>query len=488
MAEDLPQETLDPEDWPRLRALAHRAVDDALDYLQQAQAGQGPVWQPTPPQVAAHFHEPLPRAPQGAEAAYQNFRDWIMPWQMGNTHPRFWSWFMGNGTAFGALGDFLAATVNPNMGGGNHVANQVENQVVDWCKEIVGLPRTAGGLLVSGASMANFVALAVARSAGAPLDVRTLGVAALPRPLVFYASTEVHSCMQKALELLGHGAQALRKIAVDDQYRIDPQALARQVAIDRAAGAQPCAVVGSAGTINTGAVDDLAALADFCEREHLWFHVDGAIGAVLALAPAHRHLVRGMERADSVALDLHKWLHIPFEAGCVLVRDRKAHRATFALTPEYLKHAQRGLASGAEWFSDYGLQLSRGFRALKVWLSFKEHGLDRFGRLIDQNIAQAARLAALVRAEPELELMAPVALNIVCFRYRGAGGPPPQLNALNEELLIRLHEAGRVAPSYTTLGGNYCLRAAIVNHRTRSADLDVLIAETLRLGRVLAAG
>ena len=483
MSDGLPQETLDPEDWPQFRNLAHRAVDEALDYLQHTR--QRPVWQPTPAAIAARFHEPLPQLPQGAERAYQDYRDWVMPWQMGNTHPRSWAWYMGNGTAFGALGDFLGAIVNPNMGGGNHVGNLVEGQVLDWCKEIVGLPSESSGLLVSGASMANLVGLAVARSVVGSVDVRSEGVAALAKPLAFYASSEVHSCIQKAVELLGHGAKSLRKIPVDDRYRIDLVALGAAVAADRAAGIHPCAVVGSAGTINTGSVDDLAGLAALCAREHLWLHVDGAIGAVVTLSPRHRPLVRGMELADSVALDLHKWLHLPFEAGCVVVRDRKAHRATFSLTPEYLAHAQRGLASGADWFSEYGVELSRGFRALKVWLSFKEHGLQKYGRLIEQNIAQAQRLAELVRAAPELELMAPVVLNIVCFRYRGDGGSQQQLNTLNQELLIRLHEGGVVAPSYTTLGGSYCLRAAIVNHRTRSEDLNMLIDEVLRTGRTL---
>ncbi len=485
MSDALTQETLDPEDWSQLRQLTHRAVDDAIDYLQQTR--QRAVWQSTPGEVAARFHAPLPQLPQGAEHAYQDFREWVMPYQMGNTHPRFWGWYMGNGTAFGALGDFLAATVNPNMGGGNHVGNLVESQVLDWCKEIVGLPLDSSGLLVSGASMANLVALAVARSRTGAVDVRSEGVSALPKPLRFYASSEVHSCMQKAVELLGHGAKSLHKISTDDRYRIDMAALAAAVAADRAAGLQPCAVVGSAGTINTGSVDDLGALAAFCAHEHLWFHVDGAIGAVAALAPGHRHLLRGMESADSVALDLHKWLHLPFEAGCVVVRDRKAHRAAFSLTPEYLAHAQRGLASGTDWFSEYGVELSRGFRALKVWLSFKEHGLQKYGRLIEQNIAQAQRLAELVRAAPELELMAPVVLNIVCFRYRGKGASPQQLNSLNEELLIRLHEGGVVAPSYTTLAGSYCLRAAIVNHRTRTEDLDMLLEVVLRTGRHLSS-
>jgi glutamate/tyrosine decarboxylase-like PLP-dependent enzyme len=470
-------ESLDPDDWTAMRALAHRAVDDALDHLQRIR--EQPVWQPTPDDVIARLRAPLPREPQGAAHAYEDFLRDVLPYQMGNTHPRFWGWYMGNGTPFGALGDFLAAIVNPNMGGGNHVGNHVESQVVDWCKEIVGLPLEAGGLLVSGASMANFVGLAVARNTSAP-DVRRDGA---PDKTTYYASSEVHSCIQKALELLGVGHLALREVPVDAVYRMNIAVLAEMIASDRAAGLRPTCVIGNAGTINTGAVDDLTAIADLCAREKLWFHVDGAIGAVVALSPQHRGLVAGMERADSVALDLHKWLHVPFEAGCALVRDRAAHRGTFALMPEYLEHHQRGLASGSLWFSEYGLQLSRGFRALKVWLSFKEHGLDRYARMIDRNIAHAEQLAARIAAEPELELMAPVGLNIVCFRYRGGRG---DLDALNEELLIRLHESGIAVISYTTLGGAYCLRAALTNHRTQPEDLEILVDAVLKLGRGLA--
>ena len=485
-AMDHPPETLDPADWGPLRALAHRVVDDALDHL--ASVRERPVWQATPDDVIAKLRRPLPRAPEGAEQAYRDFQELVLPYQMGNTHPRFWGWYMGNGTAFGALGDFLASMVNPNMGGGNHVGNHVETQVIDWCKDIVGMPREAGGLLVSGGSMANFVGLSVARNVGAAalgVDLRLEGVQALPGRMTFYASSEVHSCIQKALEQLGLGSRALRKAPVGPDYRVDVAALARMITDDRAAGLHPCCVIGSAGTINTGAVDDLEALAELCARERLWFHVDGAIGAVVALSPTHAGMVAGMARADSIALDLHKWLHVPFEAGCALVRDHAAHRATFALMPEYLEHQSRGLAAGALWFSEYGLQLSRGFRALKVWLSFKEHGLDRYGRLIDQNIAQAAELAQLIRATPELELMAPPGLNIVCFRFRHDGLAPEQLDALNAELLVRLHESGVAVPSYTRLADRYCLRAAICNHRTRSEDLRVLVDAVVALGRQL---
>jgi glutamate/tyrosine decarboxylase-like PLP-dependent enzyme len=482
---ELPEETLDPADWAPMRELAHRAVDDAFDYL--AQRREQPVWRATPPEILEKFQQPAPREPQGAERAYQDYRDWIEPWQMGNTHPRFWGWYMGNGTAFGALGDFLAATLNPNCGGGSHVAVQVETQVIDWCREFIGMPTGAAGLLVSGASMANLVGLAVARTSAAPLDVRAEGVASLPKPMSFYASSEVHSCIQKGLELLGHGTRALRKVPTDEQYRVRIDLLAQMIADDRRAGLQPCAVIGTAGTINTGAVDDLAALGALCRREQIWFHVDGAIGAVATLSKTHRGLFSGIEQADSIALDLHKWLHVPFEAGCVLVRERELHRSTFALTPAYLKHLARGLAGDGVWFSDYGVQLSRGFKALKVWLSFKEHGLDKYGRLIDQNIAQAQLLATLATAQAELELLAPAGLNIVCFRFRPRGASDAAANALNEELLIRLHEAGIAVPSYTTLRGHYWLRVAISNHRTCTADLHLFIDAVLKIGRELAA-
>ncbi len=478
-------ETLDPPDWAQVAALARRMVDDAADHVGGVR--ERPVWQPMPPEVVAVFRGPAPENPTPLVQVYEAVRRTVMAYPMGNIHPRFWSWYMGASNFTGALGDFLAAVQGSNLGGGSHAAALVDQQVVGWLRDMVGLPATAGGTLVNGGSMANLIGLAVARNAMAGIDLREEGVAALERPLRFYASDQVHSCHRKAVETLGLGNRALRRIATDAAFRIDLAALRAAISEDREAGLRPACIIGTAGTVNTGSVDDLTALADLAAQEGLWFHVDGCIGALVAIADDNAWRVRGIERADSIALDPHKWLHAPFEVGCALVRDHAGHRRAFAVSPEYLKGTARGIASG-EWLHEYGLQTSRGFGALKVWMALMEHGTAKFGRLIDRNIAQARHLAGLVRASPPLELMLEPELNVVCLRYAPAGLTEDALKALNTEIMVRLQETGVAALSDTVIGGRHCLRAAICNHRTRDEDLDVLVAEMSRLGAQLSAG
>jgi glutamate/tyrosine decarboxylase-like PLP-dependent enzyme len=384
------------------------------------------------------------------------------------------------------LAEMLAAGMNPNVGGFNQVPVYVEEQVIEWCKEMLGYPTEASGLLVSGGSMANLVGLTVARNARAGFDVALDGMQGAEQTLTVYGSDEMHYSTGKAVELLGLGSRALRRIPVNSDFQIDTAALTNAIKEDRARGFKPICVIGNAGTVNTGAIDDLRELANICEREGLWFHVDGAFGALIALSPRLRPQLAGMERADSLAFDLHKWMYLPYEVGCALVRDAGKHSETFTATGAYLAYTERGLTSRSTWFAGYGVQLSRGFRALKVWLSLKEHGIDKFRRLIEQNVEQARYLISLVEAAPELEMLAPAPLNIVCFRYVDARLDETQLNSLNEELLIRLHESGVAVPSSTMLNGTYALRVAITNHRSRREDFDLLVSKVVELGSTLA--
>lgn len=473
------EESLDPADWAELRDVAHRAIDDAIEHLRGLP--DRPPWRDMPPEVRAFFNDSAPQDGQPLSEVYADLQTNLFPFPMGNIHPRFWGWYMGAGNFPGALGDFLAAIDGSNLGGGNTAAAQLDRQVVDWLRRIAGFPPESGGTLTSGGSAANLVCHAVARQVQSGIDIRRLGVAALKRPLVFYGSDQTHSCHRKALEILGLGAQALRLLPSDGDFRLRLDALETAVAEDHAAGRQPACVIGNAGTVNTGAIDDLAAIATFCREQGLWFHVDGCIGAFLALSPDHAPMIAGMAQADSLALDPHKWLHAPFEAGCALIRDRAAHYATFALHPEYLEEKPRGVA-GAEYLFDYGIELSRGFKALKVWIALKHFGTRKFGRLVAQNIAQARYLSARIDGEPRLERLAPVPINIVCFRYRRAGLDAEALKAINTEIMLQLQEDGIAVLTDTTIRGGHALRVAINNHRTRRTDLDLLIAEIIRRG------
>lgn len=480
MSED--SESLDPVDWETYRAIAHRMVDDAVEYIRDVRSR--PVWQDMPPDVRARFRNGVPEHGVPLHEVYRQVVTDVLPYPMGNIHPRFWMWYMGASNFTGAMGDFLAAILGSNLGGGDHAAAEIDKQVVDWMKEMVGYPAQASGTLVSGGSMANLIGLTVARNAMSGIDLRKEGVGALSSPMRFYGSDQIHSCHRIAVEAMGLGDRALRRVSSDAECRMSLTALRKAIAEDRAAGLRPACVIATAGTVNTGAIDDLAAIADLCAEEGLWMHVDGCIGGLLAISPAGRGLVDGIARADSIAIDPHKWLHAPFEVGCALVRDADAHLGTFSVTPEYLEAAPRGIASGA-WLHDFGLQTSRGFRALKVWMALKEHGLAKFGRLIDQDLAHARYLSEHIAATKDLDLCFPGVINIVCFRYDPGGLSEVALKCLNSEIMVQMQETGIAAVSDTTVRGLHCLRAAINNHRTTTSDLDILVEEVARIGAAL---
>lgn len=478
------EQSLDPQDWDAFRALGHQMIDDLTDYLRTVR--DRPAWQSPPAEVRARLREPLPLAPQGDAAVYDAFRRDVLPYPTGNVHPRFWGWVQGGGTPLAMLSQLCAAAMNPHLAGFDQSASLVEAQVLDWLAELMGMPG-ASGVLVGTGSMANTLGLAVARNARAGFKVREHGNATGPQ-LVCYGSLETHVWAQKAVEFLGLGNAAFRRIPCDADYQVNIAELEVRIEEDRHDGIRPFAIIANAGTVNTGAVDDLEALADIAAREKLWLHVDGAFGAMARLGPASRALVRGIERADSIAFDLHKWGSLPFDVACLLVRDAAAHRAAFALGASYLATTDRGPIAGGLPFADRGLDLSRSFRALEVWMAFKSHGVAALGAVIDQNVAQARYLADLVVPHAELELLAPVALNVVCFRYRAPGLGDEALNAVNREVLLRIQESGFAVPSGTTLAGRYAIRVAHVNHRSRREDFAELVEHVVTLGREVAAG
>jgi len=467
--------TLDPQDWDEVRALGHRMLDDMIDYA--AEIRDRPVWQPIPDGVRARFREQLPEKPCDLAEVYREFSDYILPYATGNVHPGFMGWVHGGGNVAGMLAEMLAAGLNANLGGRDHMPIEVERQIVEWTRQMFGFPLGASGIFVTGTSMANLMAVLVARTASLGSVARQRGVGEAGALLTAYTSTAAHGCISKAMDMSGLGSDALRCIAVDRSHRIDVAALRARIVVDRDAGLEPFLVVGSAGTVDIGAIDDLKALGSLCREQGLWFHVDGAYGALGILSPAVAPRLAGLEDADSIALDFHKWGQVPYDAGFLLVRDGDRHRQAFAAPAAYLRRETRGLAAGSVWPCDLGPDLSRGFRALKTWFTLKTYGTERLGAVITRSCELASYLQARILAEPRLELLAPVELNIVCFRYRAE-----DCDKVNGDIVIAIQESGIAAPSTTLIDGKLAIRAAIVNHRTDTCDIDAMLEAVLEFG------
>ena len=472
--------TLDPADWDAFRAQGHRMLDDILDYVEHIRAR--PVWQPIPSAVRASFREALPLAPTDLSAVHAEFLEKILPYSSGNAHPGFMGWVHGGGNMAGMLAEMLAAGLNANLGGRDHAPIEVERQIVQWMRELFGFPAGASGLFVTGTSMANLVAVLVARDKALGFDVRRSGVAASAKRLTAYTSTAAHGSLRRALDFCGLGSDALRLVSVDAQHRINLAALRRMVESDRRAGYLPFLIAGTAGTVDTGAIDDLDGLAVIASEQHLWLHIDGAYGALGILSPKIAPRLAGIEAADSLAFDFHKWGQVPYDAGFVMVRDGELHRKAFASPAAYLERDTRGLAAGSPWPCDFGPDLSRGFRALKTWFTLKAYGLQALGEAIERTSELAQYLEKRVLAANELQLLAPVSLNIACFRFRCADA-----DRVNARIVVDLQESGIAAPSTTRINGDLAIRAAITNHRTGASDIDALVDATLDIGRKITA-
>jgi aromatic-L-amino-acid decarboxylase len=493
--------TLDPAtpaEWDQLRAEAHSILDETLDNLQGLRTQA--AWQPMPAAVEQALDEAgAPQGERSLAAVYAEVAGRILPYTSANRHPRAWGWVRGQGTPVAMLADMIASAADAHVGSGHTAPLHVERTVIRWLAEALDMQKpmpaddagqAPSGLLTSGATMANLLGLAVARHAKAPFDVRTEGLANSPM-LRMYCSSETHIWATKAVELLGLGSRSLCALPADAQGRLPLAALRGQVAQDRAEGLHPLAVIANAGTVNTGAFDDFEGIRALCDELGLWMHVDGAFGALLKLTTNYRPLVAGMEKADSVAFDLHKWMYLPFETGCLLVRDAETHRRAFETAPAYMERGAKGMLAGNMSFSDLGIESSRGFKALRVWMQLSVHGFAKHGALIEQNMEQAAFLETCIREQtPELEMMALRPANIVCFRYRPnveRAADLEQLNVLNRAITHALQESGRFVVSGTTLSdGAYALRVAITNHRSRQEDFSDLVSAVLFTGRRLA--
>jgi len=485
-----------------IRRVGRLVVDLIADHL--TSLPERPAFRPVPAALAQEMAAtPAPAHPASPDDILRRFKDTIEPYPFGNGHPRFWGWINSPPAVMGVFADALAAAMNPSCAGGNHAAIHLEREVLEWFRELLRFPRGAMGLLVSGGSMATMTALAVARHVKSGVDVRQDGLCGAAAPFAFYMTTEGHSCARKAIELLGFGSASIRIVPATDAYTMDVAALDNQITADRRAGVRPIAVVATAGTTNTGAIDDLRAIADVCRRHDVWMHVDAAYGGPAILSDEYGSAIAALAEADSAAVDPHKWMFVPVEAGLVVVRDGEAMRSAFSLVPPYIRtQGSAGEVYGLPWFSEYGFQQTRGFRALKVWMAMQQFGTRGYKAIVEENIALAKYLADRVRRAEDFELMAPPSLSVVCFRYldpstrRADAGPSGDVAAmerenaaaaLNRAILERLQLSGEAFITSTELRGRFVLRACVVNYRSTPEDVDRMLDAVRAIGADVAA-
>ena len=461
------------------------AVEIATEYLEGIPGK--PVYRPmTPSERQLLLYQQLPEHGRSPEALFDFFEQHILPHAMGNQHSRFAAWVNPAGAPIGMLADFLTAVMNPSAAGGDHAAIYVEHCEVRWLMELIDFPiERSAGILVGGGSVASLYCLAVARhsaAAQAGWNVRTDGLQGNHPPLVLYISEEGHSCLRKASHLLGLGEPRL--VPADAQYKMDLLALREAVMADRKEGRRPFCVVGSAGTVNTGAVDPLDELADFCEEQGLWLHVDGAYRAFGILDPHVSHLYTGLERADSVALDPHKWLATPIECSCAIVHQGVLLRETFSLVPPFLRTEPDKGFGGMPWFAEFGFQQTRRFNALKLLWVIQQARRTGLVAHVARHNTLAQYMASLVDDVPQLELMAPVELSIVCFRYvpNSLRGNEEHLDTLNKTIMEEIQARGKAFVNGTILHDRFVLRSCALHYALTEDDVVAMIEEVCHVG------
>jgi len=459
-------------------------VAEAIAAFREGTGRESVLAHPDPDDLASTLRSPLPVEGTPIADLIRECRDKILPFGRRNDSPRFFGYVCSGGSDAGALADFLASGVNQNVTAWRSApaATELERLVIEWTRQIVGMPEGTEGLLVGGGSSANLTALAAARDALAGADIARGGLLTLGREMTLYASDETHMSVPRSASILGLGREAVRTVPTGADFRIDMKALREMVTADREEGRLPFCVVANAGSTSTGAIDPLKDLASFCRRETMWLHVDAAYGGYAALSPTARSSLAGIEEADSVTIDPHKWIHVPFDCGALLVRDPRALRASFSEVGAYARSRETGPRASFAFF-EHGPDLSRRFRALKVWMVMRHVGVAALGRLIDHDIAMARLLAERIEAADDLDLLAPVPLSTVCFRYAPRGADEGELDRINREVLKALQRGAVVYPTHAEIKGRFALRACILNPRTAEPDVELLVSEVLRLGR-----
>lgn len=475
--------TLDPDNWGKMRTLGHRMLNDMLNYHQTIRSRQ--FRSPTK-EAIEEICVPLSPEGEGEEKVYDVFVNNILPYSFGNQSPLFWGLVVGTGSPYGMLAEMLRGGMNSPTETLT-AEGYVHKQVIEWIKEMLGFPPETSGVIVGGGSEANFTCLAVARNAQAEVDMKAQGLQGLQRRMTLYCGDETHHCLERSVELLGLGNEALRWIPTDDDCKIRLNALQKAIIDDRTKNYHPFCVIGCAGTVNSGAFDDLSALSTLCKKEHVWFHIDAAFGAWVKLSTTHRYLANGLEYADSVAIDLHKWMYMPYGIGCALVRDPLAHYSTFVYGHEanYLKSTFAEIHDKFADTHNLALPLSRSFNSLKAYMLLRAYGTQKYRQLIQQNLHQTQYLAELIHNDANLEITAPVTSNIVCFRYTHPSLTKAESDTINRSIYEALSHINLMIISDTTIKGQYMLRACNVNHRSQNKDFEFLINEIKRTGQKL---
>ncbi len=471
--------------------IGYKLIDTLADFLDSVKTK--PVTTGETPNEILNIlgDDPLPEMGTPASELFSKTTELLLNHSLLNGHPKFLGYITSSPAPIGALADLLAATVNPNLGANilSPMATAIEKQTINWLADLIGVPTSYGGILVSGGNMANFTAFLTARTAKAPKSLKETGIKSIPDEMVFYCSKLTHTWIEKAAVLFGHGTNAIRWIPADADHKMNLATLSETIENDKKAGLKPFLVIGNAGDVSTGVIDDLSKIATICKKHDLWFHIDGAYGIPAASIPKLHNTFRGIQEADSLALDPHKWLYAPLEVGCVLIKNPQHLMDTYSSHPVYYNFSKEGEEPALNFY-EYGFQNSRGFRALKVWMALQQVGKNGYIELISQDIALSEKLFEMAKNHPELEAITQN-LSITTFRFIPVGISPKNnedknfLNKLNEKLLNELQKGGEVFLSNAIISEMYCLRACIVNFRTSEKDIEEIIEIVVREGRRL---